>query len=1056
MKRKTSCLLMRCHCPVPCQASEDRSQSGVALVIVLAIVVLMVGVVMAFFSQSLLQRQISKSSASQTSVEIFAHGALNTIISDLQQEIIAGSTVSSTNNVSLYIPTAAANVVPTLAGVTGGTGTENLLKRSAYNVPVFAGGSSRAAQSSTTDVSANGRYVTRARWNKPLLMAKASSDSATDLKPVSIFSAPDWILVNCGGGNPTTWNTNMIWSGSAANTNVVVGRYAYTIYNEGGLLDANVAGYPADAATSTGTTYSYKSAMAFADLTQIRLTQQQVNALVGWRNQASLQVSGTLPNYALDTSANGQTNYYNFVTSNGNGFLTTSNTTTNTASGATDHQFVSRQNLMNFLLNGVAQSTAEKATLQNALQYLGTFSREVDAPSYTPSATRPKVDSVTDDQFNPSLIDTRVSGTFTRDSDGKTATIGEPLLKHRFPLSRLAWIGYNGPNGATAAQIYNAFGLTWYDGVWVYNHGNSAQILKLSEVASAKREPDFFELLQAGIVIGSLGKTMPSGYVTADAVNEDANTYYQIVQIAANLIDQYDADSYPTRFSFGGKEIDGIENLPYLSRVWEVPFRIGNNVGIWYQPEVWNPHANVASSGGEPSQFRYVVDGMATAVLTKSGTSSAGATTTFSSTSSDAGIHFLNTSVFSQPQILSSSIGATASGSNSVSSGGTSFLGVFAGSVSNAARDMTGAYISINSSTPVSHRLQYYNGSNWVTYCEFRYVKGGITTTTSDAFDAYWPRVFPVRSDPRTDRFGVLGGYTTSHTYYATNQTLRPGTDNGYSQNSGIRVPSPTGWVYATGPSAYMGTLSDNKITSVTRYADSDGVVRGAMGVYNDGTTLDGLPLATGSLDSRPLVLNRPFRSVAEMGYASRGMPWKDLDFFTDQSGDAALLDLFCLHEPTSSGVVAGRVNLNTKQIPVLKAVLSGAIRAESVPTVISADTADTFASSLVSLTSNIPLINLSDLVVKWIGVTSVVPAATSDDIIKWRREAPIRALADVGNIRTWNLLIDIIAQSGRYATSAKSLSQFTVDGERRYWLHVAVDRYTGKVIAQSLELVYE
>jgi hypothetical protein len=192
------------------------------------------------------------------------------------------------------------------------------------------------------------------------------------------------------------------------------------------------------------------------------------------------------------------------------------------------------------------------------------------------------------------------------------------------------------------------------------------------------------------------------------------------------------------------------------------------------------------------------------------------------------------------------------------------------------------------------------------------------------------------------------------------------------------------------------------------------------------------------------------------MGYASRGMPWKDLDFFTDQSGDAALLDLFCLYEPPSAGVVSGHVNLNTRQIPVLKAILAGAVRAETVPTTISADTADTFASSLVSLTSTMPLLNRSDLVVKWIGDTGRVSASSSDNIIKWRREAPIRALADVGNTRTWNLLIDVVAQSGRYAASAKNLSQFTVDGERRYWLHVAIDRYTGRVIAQSLELVNE
>jgi hypothetical protein len=30
------------------------------------------------------------------------------------------------------------------------------------------------------------------------------------------------------------------------------------------------------------------------------------------------------------------------------------------------------------------------------------------------------------------------------------------------------------------------------------------------------------------------------------------------------------------------------------------------------------------------------------------------------------------------------------------------------------------------------------------------------------------------------------------------------------------------------------------------------------------------------------------------------------------------------------------------------------------------------------------------------------------------------------------------------------------VEGERRYWLHVAIDRYTGQVVDKQLEVVNE
>jgi hypothetical protein len=50
---------------------------------------------------------------------------------------------------------------------------------------------------------------------------------------------------------------------------------------------------------------------------------------------------------------------------------------------------------------------------------------------------------------------------------------------------------------------------------------------------------------------------------------------------------------------------------------------------------------------------------------------------------------------------------------------------------------------------------------------------------------------------------------------------------------------------------------------------------------------------------------------------------------------------------------------------------------------------------------------------------------------------------------------VDLVVQAGR-CTDPADLAKFTVEGERRYWLHIAIDRYTGEIVDQRLESVYE
>ncbi len=230
--------------------------------------------------------------------------------------------------------------------------------------------------------------------------------------------------------------------------------------------------------------------------------------------------------------------------------------------------------------------------------------------------------------------------------------------------------------------------------------------------------------------------------------------------------------------------------------------------------------------------------------------------------------------------------------------------------------------------------------------------------------------------------------------------------------------------------------------------------------------------MAVGNFESRPVVLNRPFRSVAELGYVLRDQPWKQLDFFSPESGDAALLDVFCIHEPADSEaepLVAGRVNLNSARPEVLAALLRGVDVVEGSP--LDAAEAQALGEAVVDWTNEQvgntsgPLRNRSELVGKFLQDTDYSGVMTdalgnvlsgANRAIPIRRQNVLRALADAGTTRTWVLMIDLIVQDGRFVRAAGNSDDFVVRGEKRFWVHVAMDRFTGRVISKAVEEVYE
>jgi hypothetical protein len=50
--------------------------------------------------------------------------------------------------------------------------------------------------------------------------------------------------------------------------------------------------------------------------------------------------------------------------------------------------------------------------------------------------------------------------------------------------------------------------------------------------------------------------------------------------------------------------------------------------------------------------------------------------------------------------------------------------------------------------------------------------------------------------------------------------------------------------------------------------------------------------------------------------------------------------------------------------------------------------------------------------------------------------------------------MIDVIAQSGKIPAGGTDLAKFAVDGEKRYRVHLAIDRFTGKVLDKQVEEV--
>jgi hypothetical protein len=212
------------------------------------------------------------------------------------------------------------------------------------------------------------------------------------------------------------------------------------------------------------------------------------------------------------------------------------------------------------------------------------------------------------------------------------------------------------------------------------------------------------------------------------------------------------------------------------------------------------------------------------------------------------------------------------------------------------------------------------------------------------------------------------------------------------------------------------------------------------------------------------VMLNRPFRNAGEFGYAFRTASGptptpspnpKTLDFFTPTSLDAPILDLFTYN---NAPLRAGIVNLNTQNVAVLTAILTGAFQTEQnvgpapSPSPVASPAAKSAATNIVNATTAQAAVSRTDIPRLSSSVINAPFTANEET-----RETIARAFSEVTQTRTWGLLVDVITQTGRYPPGTTSLNQpFVVEAEKRYWLHIAIDRFTGQVIDRRLEAVSE
>lgn len=886
---------------LPNQISK-RPSKGAALIIVLAFVVLLTVLSLTYFSRTTTDRQLAQSSFNDTTADLVARSALDITVSDLKQDIAIK-------------PVTTANIQPARYPAGIPTDNPNLVRYSSRSAAA-----SRASTVSSTDPSANGRSISRARWNSHYLIPRLNTGTQIDSTPVSSFVAPDWVLVTAEGPKPTPAPNEI---------NKIIGRYAFAVYDEGGLIDMNVGGFP-----------------FYANLTRPTRPARRLT-----------------PKYPVEES-------------------------------------------------------------------------EIMLAAFTPNAPCPK--------FNQS------------GQNPRTIPTGAPF----------SWTpGTNHPGTASANFLPHGLSINTSTG----------------EISGIPTSPGIFNIALSvtapGCAIDTSTWTLTvTGFLTPDSTPWPVNVARKGTLAFADLRTLPATPTAITPTTPVG-DMGGFPSPTPINKLmgWR-NYATTQQTGASFD----NPQFPLGNADFFARYFLGAAYPLATSFTTVSAVSwGIPPRTDQAAMNRQELIKLQRTIGFSQSLLQ--------------------YLGTFSRELNRPAQDWP-----LKSGNRLSDRFDMTNLQIAIPGFRIRPGNNGKGHAWGLAKKSDFFRLFGLvwvdgthnpltkGTDPNYYGHWQYGG--PGHTHDINSLPADPDFFQiiNYATNEAVGVNDPTRIRNTFNIGAALIDLYDGDDLDDP---DPNPPVNGNYGNTITIIDYDGIPLnyaygieamsyddpafnfARPPLAPRPpgpptdyVLLNRRFENVGEFGYAynpASTIPSKTLDF-ASASNDRALLDFFTYNTASSR---SGIVNLNTRNGPVLASIIRGAWvhdpGAEALPPdatyLVSQNDALAAGQAIVQETTSAtpgrgPALTRADVARLAAAAASAlhqVPGASEDE----KKQTIARALAEAGQARTWNLMIDVIAQTGRYAPGTTVLtdpSKFIVQGEKRYWLHIALDRDNGTVLGTQLEEVVE
>jgi hypothetical protein len=891
--------------------SRKGASKGAALIIVLALVVIATALGVVYLTRTTTNRQLAQTSYNDTSADLLARSALDITVSDLKQEII--------NDNSNNPPVTALNIQPTRYPAGIPSDNPNLIRYSSRNATA-----SRASTVSSTAASANGRSISLARWNSHYLIPPASA-TGIDSTPVASFVPPDWVLLTGQGPN------------TAPPPNAVIGRYAFAVYDEGGLMTMNVGGYPTYAsltwpalpgrptrpARRMAPRYpSEESEIILAKCSAPNFTPDHTNATLATGVPCSLTFN---TNHNPDTfAANFLPHGLSINTTNGNitgvpadpGNFTVTLTATNSCGSGTM--------TLHLTINGFPSAGTTPWPVNLARKGTIAFADLTTLPSM-PTAITPTTPV------------------------GSMGGFPSPTPINQF----MGWRNY-----ATTQQTGASF-------------SNPSFVL-----ASADNYARYF-------LGGTPPFTTPFTRVSATVQNGQTDQAMMTRQELIRL--QRALDNPPGQF----------------------PQSLLQYLGTFSRE-----HNRPALDWSQTLSTRWDMNNLATAI--------------------------------------------------------------------------PDAWIIYPGNHGIGHAYGLQRHSEFAQLFGLVWVNGNFhpnTRLTDPNYYGRWKYINNLNSwSANPDFFQVI-----NNAMKIGNGGVAPNPKDVFTVGAALIDQYDTEDIYDPDPNCNGGACG-NTITIIDTVGNANPAdyVNGIEGMsFDDPTVNPARPGSIGSFCQYPppvpssgpnsyVILNRRFENVGEFGYAynpASTTSSKTLDFASSASKDKPLLDFFTYN---TASVREGMVNLNTRNGPVLASIIRGAwLRDQSgenpppdATYLMSQNQALDAGQAIVQeTTSNAaghgPALTRADVARLAAAATNklIADGLWSPTVSDETKKTMARALAEVGQARAWNLMIDVIAQTGTYTPGTADLtdpSKFIVQGEKRYWLHIALDRDDGSVLGTQLEEVIE